>query len=100
MEVDGRCVLDIAADPLDSSLAMITVEPEGLSSSTRIYDIGRRRVQARPLLTSQPHPSLLLRLPWVEILRLLLLGILRTCAICEMKIAFGKLQMQRPGNDS
>ena len=62
-------MLDIAADPLDSSLAMITVEPETLSSSTRIYDIGRRRVQARYLLASCIQNCS----GWVEVEVLLLL---------------------------
>lgn len=50
VDVDGRCVLDLASDPLDSSLALITADADGGSTSTRIYDIGRQRseVNRRP----------------------------------------------------
>ena len=45
VSVDGRCVLDLVGGPLDASLALITVEPEGLTSSARLYDVGRCRLQ-------------------------------------------------------
>ena len=46
VEVDGRCIVDLALDGHDGALALISVEPEGLASSARIYDIGRQRLQA------------------------------------------------------
>lgn len=48
IEVDGRCVLDVATDPLDNSLALVTVEPDSMSSSVRVYHVGRRRSQVPP----------------------------------------------------
>jgi hypothetical protein len=54
VEVDGRCVLDMASYPLDDSLAMVTIEPDSMSSSVRVYHVGRRRSQVRCSYTAPP----------------------------------------------
>ncbi|KAK9811850.1 hypothetical protein WJX72_011159 [[Myrmecia] bisecta] len=46
LDADQRCVLDLCVDPEDAYIGVVTVEPqEGMSSSARIYGVGRRRLQ-------------------------------------------------------
>ena len=57
---DGRMVLDLAIEPSDSLLAVATVEPHELaSSSVRIYKIGAQQPQVRPPSPFPPAPLLL-----------------------------------------
>ena len=48
--MEGRCVLDLCVDAADSFIGIVSVEPnELMSSSARVYEVGRRRVQvSRP----------------------------------------------------
>lgn len=41
--MDGRCILDLAVDGLDNSLAVVTLEQESMNSAARVYEIGRIR---------------------------------------------------------
>ena len=47
---EGRCVLDLCVDAADAFIGVVSVEPnELMSSSARVYEVGRRRIQvARP----------------------------------------------------
>ena len=43
---EGRCVLDLCVDGADAYLGVVSVEPnELMSSSARVYEVGRRRIQ-------------------------------------------------------
>lgn len=43
---EGRCVLDLCVDAADAFIGVVAVEPnELMSSSARVYEVGRRRIQ-------------------------------------------------------
>ncbi len=43
---EGRCVLDLCVDGADAYVGVVSVEPnELMSSSARVYEVGRRRIQ-------------------------------------------------------
>ena len=43
---EGRCVLDLCVDAADSFIGIVSVEPnELMSSSARVYEVGRQRIQ-------------------------------------------------------
>jgi len=44
---EGRCVLDLCVDAADNYIGLVTLEPnELMSCSARVYEVGRRRMQA------------------------------------------------------
>ncbi len=51
---EGRCVLDLCVDAADSFIGIVSVEPnELMSSSARVYEVGRRPIQ----VSAPPHNS-------------------------------------------
>ena len=57
ISTEGRCVLDLCVDAADNYIGLVTLEPnELMSCSARVYEVGRRRMQVRPLRCS-PVPA-------------------------------------------
>ena len=58
---EGRCVLDLCVDAADAFIGVVSVEPnELMSSSARVYEVGRRRIQvAHPARAILGHEHML-----------------------------------------
>ena len=55
---EGRCVLDLCVDAADAFIGVVSVEPnELMSSSARVYEVGRRRIQVAPPARAVLDPS-------------------------------------------
>ena len=53
---EGRCVLDLCVDAADAFIGVVSVEPnELMSSSARVYEVGRRRIQVARLAQKIVH---------------------------------------------